>query len=215
MSRLSTVTLVRTYIDDDFAWRDKEMINLELIIRQTSDQGIKRALLRAAVPMLYAHWEGFIKKASEAVIDFVSEQRLRHDELATCFWVLGVKHELNVLAQSGNARESSAALESILASGALRTRFTAKGNVSTDSNLSSRVLERIASTIGVDYSMFETSAPLIDASLLDNRNKIAHGQFSDMDEKRFVDLRKDIFDLMRKYKWAIEDIISLKKYKRA
>lgn len=214
MSRLSTDSLVLAYIEDEFAWRHKEMIDMSQVIKQTNDQGIKRALLRAAIPLLYAHWEGFVKKASEAIINFVSEQRLRHEQLASCFWVLGVKHELHVLSQSGNMKEASDALEKILASGARRTRFTAKGNVSTDSNLSSRVLERIANAIGVDYSMFESSAPLIDASLLERRNHIAHGQLEHVDETRFEPLMRDVFDLMRKYKGAMEDIIVLGKYKR-
>jgi hypothetical protein len=214
MSRLSTVSLFTDYVDNEFAWRHKEMIDMSIVIKQTSDPGIKRALLRAALPLLYAHWEGFIKKASEALINFVAEQRLRHDELATCFWVLGVRGDLHVLSESGNAKDAAAALEKILLSGARRARFTAKGNVSTDSNLSSRVLERIASTIGVDYSVFEPSAPLIDASLLDRRNHIAHGQLEYVTEDRFAALTTDIFGLMRTYKDTIENMVIQGKYKR-
>jgi len=214
MSRLSTVSLFSDYIDGEFAWRHKEMIDMTMIIKQTGDKGIKKSLLRAAVPLLYAHWEGFIKKASEAVINFVSEQRLRHDELAMCFWVLGVKRELYTLAESGNATETAKALENILASGARRTRFNAKGNVSTDSNLSSRVLERIASTIGVDYAIFAPSAPLIDTALVDRRNHIAHGQLEYVDEERFSSLMNEIFGLMRTYKNIIENMIVRGEYKR-
>jgi HEPN superfamily RiboL-PSP-like protein len=214
MSRLSTVSLFVDYIDDEFAWRHKELIDVSLVIKQTSDSGIRRTLLRAAVPLLYAHWEGFIKKASEAVINFVAEQRLRHDELATCFWVLGVKGQLHTLAESGNAKDAAKALESILESGARRARFTAKGNVSTDSNLSSRVLERISGTIGIDYSLFEPSAPLIDGALLDRRNHIAHGQLEYVDEERFYSLMTDVFGLMRMYKDAVENMVIQGKYKR-
>ncbi|MGE6762632.1 MAE_28990/MAE_18760 family HEPN-like nuclease [Corallococcus interemptor] len=213
MSRLSTSALFFAYIEEEFTWRHKEMIDISLTIKKTPDKGIKRSLLRAALPLLYAHWEGFIKKSSEAVISFVAEQRLRHDQLAACFWVLGVKKELNILMTSGNAHEAARALERILASGALRTRFNAKGHVLTESNLSSKVLEKIAGTIGVDYSVFESSAPLIDTSLVDRRNHIAHGQLDYIEEDRFTSLMVEIFGLMRTYRNAIENMVARGDYK--
>ena len=79
---MSIRTLEQLYdkLSDELTWRKKELTSLKLLSESSgiaTDRQI--ALLRALVALLYAHWEGFIKNASSAYIEYVSFQRLRYD----------------------------------------------------------------------------------------------------------------------------------------
>jgi hypothetical protein len=58
-------------LDKDFAWRLQEIASIRKSIHSASGRN-QVALLRAAVPLLYAHWEGFIKTASFGYAGYIS-----------------------------------------------------------------------------------------------------------------------------------------------
>ena len=213
MRPLRTPTDATDYIDDDFAWRRKEVISLQQAIA-TASSPWKSTLLRAAVPLLYAHWEGFVKSSTEGLLHFVTGQRHAHGELETCYWVFGVRHELRLLNKAKMGPIGAEALEKVLASSSARTRFSAKTAVDTESNLSSKVFERIASSVGIDATPFATRWALIDKSLLDTRNHIAHGKSNVVDEPAFSSLAREVLQLMDEYRTELQNIVVLGKYKR-
>ncbi|MGB9026835.1 MAG: MAE_28990/MAE_18760 family HEPN-like nuclease, partial [Rhodomicrobium sp.] len=57
-------------IQSDSAWRKKEIATLKGRIANSSD-GDQAMLLRSAVVMLYAHWEGFVKTASTLYLSYI------------------------------------------------------------------------------------------------------------------------------------------------
>ena len=87
--------------------------------------------------------------------------------------------------------------------------------VNTDSNLTSKVFSNIASSLDIDTSSYETKFHLIDSSLVDRRNKVAHGEYLDIKGSDFSSLVDDVLSLMRLYKTDIENAASLECYKRA
>jgi hypothetical protein len=56
------------------------------------------------VALLYAHWEGFIKSASRAYLEFVSLQRLKHRELAPNFLALSAGKLFRLAGQADRHR---------------------------------------------------------------------------------------------------------------
>ena len=82
-----TVNILQDNLDGDLVWRTKELS----IFRKTipTQEGAKQTvLIRAGIPLLYAHWEGFIKYAAECYLQFVALQKLKHNELDYCFIAL-------------------------------------------------------------------------------------------------------------------------------
>jgi hypothetical protein len=79
MSKLRTISDIQNYLENEFGWRIQEISNLKNIISNTDSIEI-RSLLRAGIPILYAHWEGFVKKSSEAYLNFVTNQGLSYNK---------------------------------------------------------------------------------------------------------------------------------------
>lgn len=71
----------------------REELHQDLIQRHPSLSD----LYRAGIPILYAHWEGFVKKSSEAYLNFVTNQGLSYNELKSCFIIFGLKKEIEQL----------------------------------------------------------------------------------------------------------------------
>lgn len=86
--------------------------------------------------------------------------------------------------------------------------------VNTDSNLTSKVFSNIAGSLDIDTTPYETRFHLIDSSLVERRNKVAHGEFLDIEGGDFSTLVDDILILMRLYKTDIENAASQEGYKR-
>lgn len=78
----------------DLAWRKKELAALRFACKATKQKDTLNGLYRSSVAMLYAHWEGFIKNASAAYLEYVHFQRLRLAELAPNFAAVAARSML-------------------------------------------------------------------------------------------------------------------------
>ena len=68
------------------SWRRKELEILKMLIKKHKRKHERYvALHRAAVPVLYAHWEGFVKQAATFYLELVSRQWLKLSELSSNF----------------------------------------------------------------------------------------------------------------------------------
>ncbi len=88
-----------------------------------------------------------------------------------------------------------------------RAEITFAGSINTEANLSSRVFERIATSIGVDSGAYETKYVLIDSSLLERRNNIAHGERLDVEQDDFDKLSNEVVIIIRSYKNDIQNMV--------
>lgn len=77
MSKIRTIDQLQTILDGEFSWRLKEIANLKIVVR-SSDKLSRNTAVRAAIPLLYGHWEGFIKNASTHYLDYVNGQSLTY-----------------------------------------------------------------------------------------------------------------------------------------
>lgn len=211
MTRIRTQTDLLDLLDRDFSWRIREISDVKTSVRSIPSMRAS-TFLRAGVALLYAHWEGFIKTSSEFYLTFVGSQRLRYEELKTCFIVFGLKKELDFIAASKKHAKNVRAVEFIQGELGKRADLTYKGAINTKANLNSSVFETIATSIGIDPAPYETRYNLIDESLLSRRNRIAHGEFLDIDANEYATLSDEIVILMRSYKSDIENSLALKSY---
>src|SRR5687768_14386234 len=76
MSRIRTVFDLNQTLSEEMAWRTRELHTMKAHIYSVRNTIAINALLRAGITVLYAHWEGFIKRAAQAYLEFVSRQRL-------------------------------------------------------------------------------------------------------------------------------------------
>jgi hypothetical protein len=211
MSKLRSLNDLQDRIDEEFAWRLKELDSLKKIVRQASLLA-KKTAIRSAICLAYSHWEGFVKRAAEYYIEFVSNQRLQFDQLADCFVWIGARRHLASMESDGKIVAAVSGVNFFRTKLNERAYLRLPGHVNTRSNLNSEVFENIALTVGISTDAFRARYNQIDESLLGRRNRIAHGEFLDIDQTSCISLVDDVIGLLRMFKTEIEDAASSRKY---
>jgi len=199
-------------VGDEFSWRHKELMDLRLLTR-SSNAVNQRVLIRAGVPLAYAHWEGFVKAGSELLLNYVSHQGLQNKELSDAYFTHSVKTYVAQFLESAKAVSATDAACFVRDSADKKAEIRHKNYVDTASNLSSEVFEQIASSLGVNMGPYRHLFPYINETILNSRNKIAHGEFIEVSMSDFHDLINRVSDLIRMYKTDLENIVIRNQFK--
>lgn len=213
MSKIRTLTQLQQRLDDDFGWRLKELSDISAAAKRCP--GLAQAtIVRAGVALLYAHWEGWIKGASQSYLEYISTQGLRYYELNNYIVVLGLKKRLREITGSNRMTLNLTALDFIRDEMGERARFDPEACIQTKSNLDAGVFSEIARTVGVELGEYEPRFQLIDRELVKRRNSIAHGDYLAIDVPSWTALFGEVLGMMRSYKTDIENLASLQKHRR-
>jgi hypothetical protein len=204
---------VLQWLDEEFAWRRKELTTIWADVNSPESKS-RPARLRGGTALLYAHWEGFVRAASEVYVEFVARRRLQYTELCPGLLALALRRRLNSLVSSDDASAQVSFVEFILGGLGSHARLPKLGVIKTGGNLNSRRLRAIVVTLGLDYSAFELKENLIDSQLLDWRNKIAHGKLLCPTEQDFELLYQETSGLLRNFKDQISNAVILRAYLR-
>lgn len=179
------------YITNELVWRRSELLEIKKLFEASTHNPRQHdALLRAAVTILYAHWEGFIKQCAMAYICYVAMKKLTYAELAPNFLGIAIKQKMALVLETKSAREYIKFAEFVESELGERSQLDWENAINTESNLSSKVLRNIIDTLGLDYlQSYETRQILIDQKLVGNRNDAAHGDvISNMDKDGFIEI---------------------------
>uniref|UniRef100_UPI0004A3AE3E MAE_28990/MAE_18760 family HEPN-like nuclease n=1 Tax=Vibrio parahaemolyticus TaxID=670 RepID=UPI0004A3AE3E len=71
MSKIRTVEALVDKLDKELSWRRLEISAIKTGIRKAKGN-VCKAYIRSAIPLVYAHWEGFIKESASLYLEFVS-----------------------------------------------------------------------------------------------------------------------------------------------
>ncbi|MFY9641210.1 MAG: MAE_28990/MAE_18760 family HEPN-like nuclease [Rhodomicrobium sp.] len=199
-------------IQSDSAWRKKEIATLKGRIANSSD-GDQAMLLRSAVVMLYAHWEGFVKTASTLYLSYINEViRRRSVTLSKHFTDLIMWKMFREKGDHLFLKNAVPFLEMRAAWPCSPDELLPTDIINTESNLSSQVLRRLITTINLDYSPFQTKEKLIDEDLLKMRNQIAHGERVSVDLAQYETIDKQIRGLIDSFQQLLETCIQREQY---
>jgi MAE_28990/MAE_18760-like HEPN len=205
--KIRTVDDVNRALSDDLIWRKKELTALKFLVQSKLSVERQTVLLRSAVALLYAHWEGFVRTASVVYLDYVRHQRLRYEELTPNFIALCAHGMLRSASNSNRIRPHIEVAKFFLTQ--LNSRSMIPTNsISTHGNLSSAVLRDIADSLALDYGPYETKAHLIDDKLVNSRNSIAHGEYLQLDEEEYLELYAEVLALMDLFRNQVDNAVS-------
>ncbi|GEK33117.1 MAE_28990/MAE_18760 family HEPN-like nuclease [Kurthia sibirica] len=206
-------------LDKDFTWRKKELT----IARSNIDGSTGETLnfnLKVATTTLYSHWEGFIKTSSISYLDYLNKKKYILSDFKNCFKILHFTKNILEIKHSTKKSKFLELYETFSKENEEIFLVNTKGNhlINTQSNLNYEVLEEILLSLSLDITQFQTKDNLIDANLLNIRNKIAHGEYYsyldttnynlDMEKQtksNFLILYDDILTLMETFKDMIID----------
>lgn len=199
----------------DLIWRKKELSALRALVQASANAPERhRALLRSAVAILYANWEGFVRSAACSYLEYVSFQRLKYAELAPSFVALAARKLFRAGDESRRIQAHVKVTEFFRDHQNERAVVPYKEAISTESNLSSDVLENIVCTLSLDFAQFQLKRYIVD-SLLGKRNAIAHGEDAVVDLAEFELLYIEMTGMLELFRNAISNGASSDAYRRA
>ncbi len=214
MMRIRTPNQFSHALGDEFSWRRKELLDYRLHAK-TTNLIIQKALIRAGVPLAYAHWEGFVKNGTELLLNFISHQNLENKDLNDIFFAHSIKTHLNQLISSTKPSTVTEAVVFVRNSNARRAEIRHKNYVDTESNLSSLVFDQIAKSVGIDTEKYQFLYKYIDETIVHNRNEIAHGENLQLTISDFHSLVDKIDELTYMYKTDLENAVLTQKFKNS
>lgn len=200
-------------VDKETGWRKRELTTV-LFDAQGARDSRRSTALRAGIALLYAHWEGWIKGVAESYIEHVAAQRLRYDELSNSFLALALQGKINEFSQTRQPESYSQFINFLRSDLQERARFGSSRSVVTEANLSSSVLHKIIAGVGLEYGPYELLGTLIDHSLLRRRNKIAHGEYLDLDLTEFELIYEEITEALRAFTTDVLNSAATRAYRK-
>lgn len=210
---IRTVGQLDSFLSRSLGWRKKELTALKFVV-DTAPDDERKVLLRAATTLLYAHWEGFVKDAGTAYLEFVARQGLNLNQLATNFVAVTMVPMIQATGQSRKPSTYKKIIDRLTTDSAKPAKMGWKGVVKTRSNLKSDVLKDIVATLALDFSPFETKAkPVID-KLVGARNGVAHGEGIRVEYDDYIALHSDVIVLLDEFKTQLQDAASTGRYKK-
>lgn len=209
-----TIEELARFLRDDLAWRRKENRTLQSAVNG-AEAAKRQALLRGAIASLYAHWEGFVKTACRAYVEFVGTRRLHHHELSIPFLGLAIRHRLRAVDNSPRLDSHLDFAEWLLREWLARARFPEADGLIGTSNLDSHVFRGFITGLGLPYppDFQRAEKPVIDV-LVHLRNNLAHGAWQVVDKAQYDELLIWIDRLMQLVCELVEDAAATSAYRR-
>ncbi len=212
--KIRTEEELQDAIDSELAWRKKELSAIKANVYSARNFA-KNTALRSGIALLYAHWEGAIKKLAYFYLVYVSNLKIPYDRLKPNFLAISLKNDLKQFEETNKATLQTEIVNKILSRYNQNSRIPTENIISTNSNLNSTIFTEIMGVIGLPTDEYEGDYVLIDGVLLEMRNKIAHGEKLDLislDEERFNEIYSKIFKLIERFSTQISNAVSLKLY---
>ncbi|MFJ4240024.1 MAE_28990/MAE_18760 family HEPN-like nuclease [Streptomyces iakyrus] len=200
-------------LNQDLAWRRTELHSMLAQIRTARGPALS-CLCRAGVALLYAHWEGYSKKALSDYLKYVARRKLKTSELIDCFVAMSLEAKIAKEQDMSKTRRSIFRVALLRDSVDIRPHIPCGDGVDTQSNLNSDLCFEIMQSLGLDPSAFETKRMLMDYSLLAARNKIAHGEYISIDRGDYESLHYDVISMIETMKNIIMDAVDNRKYRK-
>lgn len=164
---------IETTILNDLDWREKELASLKRIARSQVDESVaQKALLRALLAMLYAHYEGFCKFALDCYLEEIERSGLARFDCKDPISMFSLSSELR---QSKNlVLNDHFHFCTTVFSGLLAAPITFSDRIET-SNLYPSILIELCDSLCLNQEAVRDNEFELRA-LVGRRNKIAHGE---------------------------------------
>lgn len=218
------ITKFEDLLYEDWTWRKTEISEL-ILLAETEE---KNVLLKSVILLLYAHWEGYIKKSSKTYLKFISDNKIEVSKLTDNFKYFALKgfckevfnssdnlttnNELNFIAKFNKI--NSMTIDKLININLENERD--KTIIDTKDNLTPIVFKRILDIIGLKYlDGYESKKNQIEINLVAHRNSIGHGNKKLSSNEDFIleiaslkELRDIIFLIIENFR---DDIIQFAK----
>lgn len=182
-------------LEKDKAWRRKEIMAVSINVKSPSRGISEKTLIRSGVPLVYAHWEGYVKFCTKAYLEYLSNQNENAQKLSSTVLAIAYKSKLITASEERSTKKLAQLIDDFRSPGVIST-FKMSSSLITESNLKWDVFCKILESLGINFEEYSTKSNFIDEVLLKNRNSIAHGEFLLVSKASFVDICSTVAELI-------------------
>lgn len=197
-------------ISRDLDWRESEIAGMRILLSSPAiSEGQRKALLRAAWAMLYAHYEGFCKEALTIYFDAISRSGVFCSALPRSTKVYALTKQLNRF-----RRMDDHDLLAEIPGFQLRHLEVAPDfpEVDTQSNLWPNVLISLLETAGLSTGKIKEHEVKL-KTLVSRRNEIAYGKNNLISEVAYyVTFEDAVYDVMYDLALQVDHNLSMPPY---
>ncbi len=210
-----TLELLVDCIDQDLAWRKKELSTIKSSVDGASPSDNRQiTYIRCGVALLYAHYEGFVKSTAQTYLKHITYQRVQYSNLTSNLLAIVLKNRISGFSDTRKASTLQEVVD-FFVNGMSDAANVASGKaIYTGSNLNSERFREIVWILGLDYKAYETKEKMIDERLLAKRNRVAHGEYIAIDPKGYAELHRSVILILDDFRTQVENSAALKHYKK-
>lgn len=176
-------------ITENLDLRRLEITNVRRILLNHVGKTLEGTAVRMAVPMVYAHWEGYVKEACQLYLEYIEGAVATAGQLQPAILGYLWTPTLRPITGGLSFERRKAVAECALSEVGKPIRFgDAEKTIKTSSNLNFSVLKRIANDLCLDINSLVPRKRYLNA-FVHMRNNIAHGsrpqtlRYSDFDRQ--------------------------------
>ena len=188
--------------------RRAQFRQIERVIHEFIGKTLEHTVVAMAIPMIYAHWEGYVKEICQLYLEHIEDSVEIGSSLSPMLLGYLWSPTLQPLTGGINARRrADVAIEAVRSLSAPVEFRDSERNVNTGSNLNFEQLEKIGEQLCIDVTSLSDHRHRLN-SLVHSRNNIAHGSIPR--QLRFTDLQsriEDTEDLMKDFELQILDAL--------
>ncbi len=211
--RIQTLDQLVEALDNDLRWRKRELTTVNYMLTKSRAHE-KGPLLRAAICILYAHWEGFVKTAATDYVSFVAIRNLRYCDLTPNFIALGLRKEIREAGRSDNPIVHTELVARLTSDLSERPQIDWQNSINIRSNLNTKNLREILALLGLDERGYLSKGQLLDKRLLENRNRVAHGERVEIDPDDYAVMHSEIIQLADRFSTDVQNAAATGQYRR-
>ncbi len=200
-------------IDHDIFWRKREFTTLKFLIAG-SRKHEKQVLTRAAIVMLYSHWEGHIKHCAQVYLNYLNNKGYSYEQLKENFLLLSLNNKFSngfSIKKYPSQKEIYDYLNTPRNESFAINESTV---IDTESNLKYEIVLNILRQLGLNEGIYELKQNFINSKLLKCRNAIAHGDFIPVEEidETYIEIENELLNMILLFQNLIRNAVTTKQY---
>ncbi|WP_272529225.1 MULTISPECIES: MAE_28990/MAE_18760 family HEPN-like nuclease [unclassified Providencia] len=211
--KIRTLEELDSALDSDLSWRKHEISLITNSVFKAKGK-VKLTMKRAAITLMYSHWEGYVKKSSEIYLAYLNRLAPKYCNMKDNFSHISLKSRFNKGFTLKKYDSQKEIFDYIINGLNCNFNVNYEDVIDTESNLKSEQFSNILSQLGLDMQPFELKFNFIDQKLIKNRNAIAHGEYvADKDiNDAYDEISTHLLELIDTFHSMIKSAASNKEY---
>lgn len=181
-------------LDKDLSRRKKELIFWQSSIKNSDNSPF---IYKAAIVILCAHFEGFLKKSSCKYLDYVKSQNCTYKELKNNFIAMKLEHDFVEIKDAKYHCKRARLIDKIHDMEDKKFDLRIKETlIDTESNPTSKVVQNVIESLGLSPEKILLKEQYIDNELIKKRNTIAHEGHNELSREDAIEIYNNIYPLL-------------------